>query len=629
MAKSKSTVSLAMLPVEDIATYLDVVEGFSRKAEKATDTDKVAGISAELIAKAATNADGTLVKDRETVQNALQLGGISASDYLTTEGSESLLNDTYKVSTTLSDELKEVRDELYQLKAELAKQGYIKQNHVYDGFYDAFRNGEIRYLDDEFAKVNGEHSANNNMVSITNANDIAKGEYVAFTDATGSMHAYKVIDKIGTQLTLDRRLGVTIPGDSGVYKYAGSYYNGEFIFGKDSGNYTSTEVMKAIVKDGKTRVIIKTLGDDSKGFATKLSYYASTYESFIREIEMSLAYSGNPGSIRASIWEVTDDSNNEKPTCELLGESNNIYTSSCSNSLTEVKFTFESPIEILAGHTYLIALYAGGTDASNTWKIGGYVDDYDMALGTQWFTDDTYNFNGEIFKIIPGASDAYLALGISKQVKANVIFNNSGLYSCQEDINGGFTRARVELKVNREGIFNVASGAALSTTKGSSLKLAGGEKVNPFFKEDKVVVGNMFSTLDGDCSSDIIQMQDDMYTPIEANVYRVGYDVVAVCKKKVSDIPLSYGEPVIVKLPLVAIMTGKESGKEDTSTDRLIFESEIKQETDQVLDIFDSIEIQVFWKSGLQADNLNSNAQFAGKILDISVSTDKSYNKAK
>ena len=130
MAKSKSTVSLAMLPVEDIATYLDVVEGFSRKAEKATDTDKVAGISAELIAKAATNADGTLVKDRETVQNALQLGGISASDYLTTEGSESLLNDTYKVSTTLSDELKEVRDELYQLKAELAKQGYIKQNHV-------------------------------------------------------------------------------------------------------------------------------------------------------------------------------------------------------------------------------------------------------------------------------------------------------------------------------------------------------------------------------------------------------------------------------------------------------------------------------------------------------------------
>ena len=69
--------------------------------------------------------------------------------------------------------------------------------------------------------------------------------------------------------------------------------------------------MKAIIKDGKTRVVIKTLGEDSKGFATKLSYYASTYETFIREVTMSLAYSGNPGSIRASIWELEDEDNKE------------------------------------------------------------------------------------------------------------------------------------------------------------------------------------------------------------------------------------------------------------------------------------------------------------------------------
>ena len=108
MAKSKSTISLAMLPVEDIATYLEIVKGFSIRGEKAVDTDKVAGIDANLIAKAID------AEHRDTVNNALNLGGIAANKYLTLEGSEALLNDTYKVSATLSGELKEMRDELYQ-----------------------------------------------------------------------------------------------------------------------------------------------------------------------------------------------------------------------------------------------------------------------------------------------------------------------------------------------------------------------------------------------------------------------------------------------------------------------------------------------------------------------------------
>ena len=90
---------------------------------------------------------------------------------------------------------------------------------------------------------------------------------------------------------------------------------------------------------------------------------------------------------------------------------------------------------------------------------------------------------------------------------------------------------------------------------------------------------------------------------------------------------LTYGEPVVVELPLVAVMRGKEPGKENISSDRLIFEKEIQQGSGKALEIYDDIEVQVYWKSGLQADNLNTNNQFAGKILDISVSTDKSYNK--
>ena len=87
---SKNYISPAMLPLESIAEYMDKVEGFSRKKEAAEDTKAVGNISSEFIAVAATNEEGELVNDRETVKNALQLGGVDAKDYVTTEGANAL-----------------------------------------------------------------------------------------------------------------------------------------------------------------------------------------------------------------------------------------------------------------------------------------------------------------------------------------------------------------------------------------------------------------------------------------------------------------------------------------------------------------------------------------------------------
>lgn len=620
MAKSKSLISLANIPVEDIYTYLTVVKGIQPKDANAVDTDKVAGIDANQIAIAVSP------EDRTTVENALNLGGKSAESYLTIEGSDALLQDTYAVSTTLSNELKEMRDELYQLKAELAKQGYIKQNHVYDGFYDAFKDNDIRYISEEIGTVAGDTAMSSYITLVEGIENIQIGEFVAFKSEDNRMSAYRVEDINGNNLVLDRTISFPIPGGAKVYKYAGAYYNGEFVFGKNSGSYTSAEVVKAIIKDGKTRTVVKTIGED-KGYATKLSNYYSTYGSHIRKLEFSLAYSGNPGSIKASIWKVTSEESKERPMCECIAESNSIYPSSCSNSLTEVEFLFDQPVEIQAGQNYLLALYCGGADSSNIWKVGGYVDEYEVTSGNQWFTDDTYDFDGELFSMIPGSSDAYVALGISKQVEAEVIYNNCGLYSCEEEIKGGFTRARVELRINREGYFTVSSQANTATKATNAIPLAGGESINPFYKTEKVVVGSMFSEISGDCTALSIQAKDDLYTPIDTDVYRVGYTVLAKCKKKVSDIPLAYAEPVLVELPLVAIMKGKEPGKEAYSSDRLIFEAEIQAGEETALEMFDHIEIQVYWESKLQAENITGNSQFAGKILDISVATDKSYNK--
>lgn len=626
---SKSLISLANIPVKDIANYMDIVEGFSRKKENAADTDLVAGIDANKTAVASMNEEGELINGRGTVDNALSLGGVAATGYLKKDESTTLLDDTYQVSTILSNEMREMRDEIYQLKSELAKQGYIKQNTVYDGFYDAFRDGEIRYEDEVTAYILGEHDASAKTITLNNTDNISIGEYIAIKDIDGNMFATKVEDIINKQIIIKEAFGIRILNETPIYKYAGSYYNGEFIFGKNTGAYVSTDSIKTIVKDGKERTVIQVLGEDTKGFATKLSNYYSTYGSQIRRVEFSIAYTGNPGSIRASIWKINPESEKSNPTCELLGTSQSVYPSSASNTLSEVSFAFERPIRIAEGSSYLVSLYCGGANENNTWRIGGYSDPYD-GVSDLFYVDDTYYFNNETFNIIPGATDAYLGLYLSRELSVDIRYNNTGLYTCLEEIQGGFTRARVELKVNREGIYQVASDAALSTTANNVLKITG-EKTNCFYATDQVVVGNMISKLQGDCTADKIQMVDNMYTPVEADVYRVGYKVQVKAKRKISDIPLVYGDERIVELPLVGIMKGKESNKEAFSTDRLIFEAEIEpnESVDRLLKTFDLVEVQVYWKSSLASDTINTAPQFAGKILDISVATDKSYNRKK
>ena len=114
----------------------------------------------------------------------------------------------------------------------------------------------------------------------------------------------------------------------------------------------------------------------------------------------------------------------------------------------------------------------------------------------------------------------------------------------------------------------------------------------------------------------------------------MGYNVQAKAIKKVFNPldptnPIEVQDTVLIPLPLIAVVPGKESGKENISSDRLIFEAELKLDevTGYKLDAFNEIEVQVFWenKSATKID-LNNSPELAGKILDIVVSTDNTYN---
>ena len=226
------TISLGQMPLEALEAYLSIVAGFTKTEDRAIDTKYVAGIESELIAKAATDDNGNLIQDRETVENALNLDGKPASKYLLKEDSKSLLSDTYSVSTTVSDEIKALRDELYQTKAELAKLGLIKQGPVYNGFYDAFKNNDIRYNNNiitTLAQTNNE-SGSISTITVEDDSDLVVGEYIAIKTSK-EIQVVKIIAISNNRVDISPSVTGPLGTETEIYKTAGTYNKGAFVFG--------------------------------------------------------------------------------------------------------------------------------------------------------------------------------------------------------------------------------------------------------------------------------------------------------------------------------------------------------------------------------------------------------------
>lgn len=136
--------SLSFLPMNDIAAELKSNKAnrkFMTREDKATDVISVAGIKAERVAISVTESD------RETVKNALNLNGKPASEYVSAEDGEKFLKVSSELSEITSSEIRNLRDELYQLYAELSKKGFIDNTIKYEGFVESFKKGNILYED--------------------------------------------------------------------------------------------------------------------------------------------------------------------------------------------------------------------------------------------------------------------------------------------------------------------------------------------------------------------------------------------------------------------------------------------------------------------------------------------------
>lgn len=642
---SKNYISPSLLPMDEIAQYMELVAKFGKKTDSSADTNNVGGVDSNLIAKAATNEDGTLYSDRETVKNALQLGGVPASSYVTAEGAGALLSDTYAVSVNMGNEIKNLRDELYQIKAELAKSGMIKNIDCYNGFIDAFKIGNEKYLKDAITVISTDmSSASNSFISVEDTSEFIAGEYIVIN--TNEPQVVKIQDVVNsTRLNLSSNVAGPIASGTEIFKTYGSYNNGAFVFGSKKDLSVSSKERYIILNDDAQPLLLTKKYTPNSGYAAQINI-PSTARGAVRKVGVQAKVTGHPGGLKCYVIDTTNNTNDvtSLPTIvelkedgKVIGESNLLYSSEATSSFNEMYFEFSEPV-ILEKSNYMFLFVQIDADTNNYWELRGLRGENNMDLQTN---SKLYSFSDGVgLKAEDG--DLYLVVVTSEVLLNQLEYNKQGLYSANFELSNltQATRVRVELKVNREGRFKVVDNPNTlvpSATKPLNTYNEDNKSysVNLFNTGDKIVIGNQIAKVGASRTANTsFSLEKEAYAPAGVPVYRVGYDVqIKACNKTVDistpNSPIKTTSLTLVNLPLIAVVPGKESGKEEISSDRLIFEAEIKldETTQYKLKEFNDIEVQVYWSNELATKlDLNNSPELAGKILDITVSTDNTYN---
>ena len=184
-------VGTSLLDMDSIAEYLNIAKNFVTKNDKATDVEQVAGVDAEQIAVAVDK------DDRTTVRNALNLNDHPDTYFLTATEGNGIIKDNTRIKSTYNNEIKELRDELYQLRDELAKSGIVTKYNTYAGYYDSFKTSCPEHIYDAVAK------------SIENSSDqysiIVKDDLYDKFDVEDKILLKNLDDDSTTVATIDRK----------------------------------------------------------------------------------------------------------------------------------------------------------------------------------------------------------------------------------------------------------------------------------------------------------------------------------------------------------------------------------------------------------------------------------------
>lgn len=727
--------SLSLLPMEDIAAELKSNKPnrkFMTKEDKATDVENVAGISSDRVA---ISAEG---HDRQTIKNALNLNGKPASEYITSEQGDKFLKVSTELSKTTSDEIRNLRDELYQLYGELVKKGLLDNTVKYEGFVEAFKRNNVLYED--------------HICGISNAViGRTKELYIADVDKKHFFEEGKtfVIKRVDTnQEQVVKSLGINEAGrvtfepavnflDSvdnvSLHKSLGEYINSTFSF---------SEIKKA-VSEAKDRYYTQSDDTDTKYLLINKpnTGFAATFK-VPRNIKSQQGIAGalskfairaqainSPGGIRCHVvdFDAVVENGELNPKFfniedaikkgYVLASSNVIYpTRDCTTSENDIYFDFyggvhtgykngtvagdshadgevsftprieESPIKsfetadhfpILKDAKYCFIVECLGATETSYWRLrfsyfknNDFVDDLQRRNCSYFYQSlDPSGVigNKKSIEIIDNINkyDIMYTLVVKDIIEEEEVGKQEGVYTSRIILPHPIdvTRARLTLRVNREGMYNVKEHSADYRTfvLEPNTPTSHTPSDTRFKIGDKIIIGNVIAKVKRVSTSEI-EVENPAYVDERIIKYysTTIYDEKVNGYVKKTNIPvyrLSYSPTIKAKLTNWDSFDIEKGTFESTDitanpielelmtvipdqfksnvrvSDRLIFEAAFGKDEESKNLVANEFELQLNWQSPFSAreinevkdSNDNNFKELIGRIHDLSLALDKNY----
>ena len=638
---------------------------------KAEDVDKVGGIAADHIA---VSIDG----DRETVPNALKLGGKLAADYMTTTTGNSLNKRTENIKSKFGSDILALRDELYQPRGQLAKNGYVKDIGYYDGYYDF---NQV-HLNKELANTKNTVQTDRKSLVFpanTDMDQFSQYDFIAIVNSNTGLECIRqvaAVDKANFKLTLDRNIANSVILQNAeyyqVYKSYGAIYNGDFLFARPLETVMGDEEYASGETDDTSREFVKMM-KPGFGYATTLKF-SEGKTGYLKTVELCLKAYGNPGPVNCYLIDARDvDLFKNGQQAEAA------YKSSQANKDDKFKFFAKTqPKAVSATVERQYVKFSFQQDGKYPIIPDNYYQDptrYCLIVEFMEVNTDNYyeieliNHNKSDLQLNNISHDherksdvavAHALTETDETKKRDLYFQfktqqkltnqpspvNEGLYSAHI-YNRRLQRAskaRVELRIKREGLYEAStlSSPSLFTTEAITLKrspkngtinsvheLGLKTEINKPMELRRgdpsdismpvnVVIGENITKVKGFNTESMTTI-----SPVLVNdndpVYRVGYVVAIKAREyKFKDGIITKGQFKRFIVPLTEVVKDVHSYMDGVS-DRLIFETPLYEEGQEVVGCSD-FEVQVYWENPELSDSSITKQEQMGSLKEITVS---------
>lgn len=678
--------STALLPMDDIATELEIKYGFTTNDANSKDTNLVAGINSNLIAIAATDKNGQLVQDRETINNALNLGGRPEEDFLKTEDAQRIENITNKVSGQMLDQFTYLKDELYQLKEELIKKGFIKDTNFYSGFCDTFKSNNLKFKNAEiFQSELLENTSESTVESIriTNVGEFTVNDYVYILKETNEVYGvteeeHFLVKVTGVELSTSEITfapAIASPlyaNSTKIFKSRGNYYNGTFSFSELDTNVADESADKFVILNDDWNLQNLAIKKSDEGYANVFTMPIEAAGALSKYTIKAQAV-GSPGALTCYVlpYERIQLDNNGHMLFEsikkeidgkyIIGISTPLVHS--GNTIKEYTFNFKDetasyPIHIGAntevsnypvlegGKKYCFVIESKMCTEKDRWElffVKGDIDDIKTNNESYYYTPNTSE--NPLLDTIPETNismnryDLYFKLN-TKEIKDEIeIPYTNGIYtSLDMELPTPLeaSRIRATMRINREGLYNIKSPTAIYQPndiinvwfdKESQYKIENGLGFNKndltnYVDKETIVVGTNIANIN---ASNGTQIMLDKALAINNgdSIYRVGYEVWAKVNAIVHNPVTERNEEVRLKRRLDLIAVMPDGKfKDPRYSDRLVFEVDLKNDANEIIFIKD-YELQIKWSSNMEQSIVKANKDLVGRIASLSVTLEK------